>query len=65
MSNKFPFSERGFQHFIGYKDAKTIKHLNIFLPKKTAYRKDFDETKYTGDELLKNTIKFGKKLRIF
>ena len=34
VSNKFPFGERGFKHFIGYKDVKTIKHLNIFLPKK-------------------------------
>ena len=35
----------------------------------TAYRKDFDETKYMSFlikdyEVLKNTIKFAKKLRI-
>ena len=31
---------------IGYKDAKKIKHLLKFLPKMSAYRKDFDENKY-------------------
>ena len=35
----------------------------------TVYRKDFDETKYMSflmkdDELLKNTISFGKSLKI-
>ena len=35
----------------------------------SAYRKDFDETKYMSffikdDELLKNIIKFGKRLKI-
>ena len=63
VSNKFPFSERGFKHFIGYKDAKTIKHLNIFLPKKTAYRRDFDETKYTDDELLKKYNKIWEEVK--
>ena len=53
VSNKFPFGKRVFKHFIGYKYVKTIKHLNIYPPQKTAYRKGFDETKYTDDELLK------------
>ena len=37
---------------------KNIRHLCILLPKKSAYRKEFDETKYIfflmkDDELLK------------
>ena len=49
--------KKGFKYFIGYKDAKKIKPLCIFLPKMTSYRKDFDETKYISflikdDELL-------------
>ena len=31
--------------FIWYKDTKKIKPSCIFLPKMSAYRKDFDETK--------------------
>ena len=32
---------------MGYKDAeKIIRPLYIFLPKVSAYRKDFDETKH-------------------
>ena len=46
MSNKVPFGKRRFKYFIGYKDAKKIKPLCVLLPKMTAYRKDFDETKY-------------------
>ena len=57
MSNKVPFGKEGFKYFIGYKDAKKIKTLCIFLPKMIAYRENFDETKYTSfliedDELL-------------
>ena len=33
------------KYFLGYKDAKNIKPLCVFLPKMTAYRKVFDETK--------------------
>ena len=40
MSNKVPFGKKGFKYFIGYKDAKEIKRLFVFLPKMTAYRKD-------------------------
>ena len=46
VSNKVPFDKKRFKYFIGYKDAKKIKALCIFLPKMTAYRKDFDDTKY-------------------
>ena len=61
--------KKGFKYFIGYKDAKKIRSLCVFLLKMSAYRKDFDETKYMSffikdDELLKNMIKFGKRLKI-
>ena len=51
--------KRNFKYFIGYKDAKKIWTLCIFLPKISAYRKNFDETKFVpsfikDDELLKN-----------
>ena len=55
--NKVSFRKKGFKCFIGYKDAKKIRPLCILLPKMTAYRKDFDETKHMSflikdDELL-------------
>ena len=61
--------KKGFKYFIGYKDAKKIRPLCVFLLKMSTYRKDFDETKYMSffiknDELLKNMIKFGKRLKI-
>ena len=47
-SNKASFGKKkSFKYFIGYKDAKAIIPLGIFLPKKSAYRKDFDETKFS------------------
>ena len=46
VSNKVPFVKRRFKYFIGYKYAKTMKHLHLFLRKITAYKKDFDETKH-------------------
>ena len=36
----------GFKYFIGYKDSKKIRPLCIFVPKMSAYRKDFDDTRY-------------------
>ena len=46
VSNKVHFCKRGFKYIIGYKDAKKVKPLCTFLLKTSAYRKDFDETKY-------------------
>ena len=37
--------KKGFKYFIDYKYAKKIRPLCIFLPKMSAYRKEFDETK--------------------
>ena len=46
ISTKISFDEKGFKYFIGYKDAKKVRHLCTFLLKMSAYRIDFDETKY-------------------
>ena len=46
VSNKISFGKKGFKYFIGFKDAKKIRPLCLFLPKMTAYRKDIDKTKY-------------------
>ena len=45
VSNKVSFSKKGFKYFIGYKDAKKFRPSCTFLPKLSAYRKDFDEIK--------------------
>ena len=57
VSNKVSFGKKVFKYLIGYKDSKNIRPLYILLPKMTANRKDFDETKYISflikdDELL-------------
>ena len=44
VSNRVPFGKKGFKYFIGYKNSKKIRPLCIFLPKMSAYRRDFDET---------------------
>ena len=46
VPNQVSFGKKEFKYFIGYEDAENIKPLCIFLPKMTAYRKDFDETKH-------------------
>ena len=46
VSNKVSFGEKDFKYFFHYKDAKKIKPLCTFLPKMSAYRRDFNETKY-------------------
>ena len=57
VSNKVSFVKIGLKYFIGYKNDKKIRPLCIFLPKMSACRTDFDETKYISffirdDELL-------------
>ena len=39
------FSKKDFKYFNGSKDAKKTRPFCIFLPKMSAYRKDFDKTK--------------------
>ena len=55
VCNKVSFGKKCFKYFIGYKDAKKIESLCIILPKKSTYRKDFDETKYISF-LIKNNL---------
>ena len=45
VSNKVSSGKKAFKYFICYKDAK-IRPLCIFLPKMSAYRRDFDEYMY-------------------
>ena len=61
VSNKILFGKNVFKYFIGYKDAWKNRPLCIFPQnihkEKTAFRKDFDETKFMPflikyDELL-------------
>ena len=57
VSNKVSFGRKGFKYFIGCKDAERIRPLCIYLPKMSAYRRDFEEIKYMSflikdDELL-------------
>ena len=61
--------KKDFKHFIGYKDGKKNKPLCIFLPKMSAYRKDFHETKYMSllvkdDELLEKYNEISEKVKI-
>ena len=69
VSNKLPFSKEDFIYFIGYKDTKKIRPLCKFCPKMYIFRRDFDETKcmyllIKEENVLKNQMKFGKKLAI-
>ena len=48
VSNEVSFGKKGFKCFIGYKDAKKIRPVCIFLIKVSAYRRYFDETKYVS-----------------
>ena len=55
--NNVSLGKKGFKYFTGYKDAKQITSLCMFLPKVGTYRGDFDETNYMSflikdDELL-------------
>ena len=43
--DKASFAEKNLNNLLATK-IKKIRHLCIFHPKTTAYRKDFDETKY-------------------
>ena len=68
VSNKVSFGKKGFKYFIGYKEAKKFRPLCIFLPKMSAYRTDFDETKYMSflikdDELLETYNEIWEKVK--
>ena len=65
VSNKVSFSKKGFKCFIGYKDAKKVRPLCIFLPRMSAYWRDFDESKYMSffDKLLEKENEIWEKVR--
>ena len=44
-SNQVSFGKEDFKCFIGYKDGKQMRALCTFLPKLSAFRRDFDKTK--------------------
>ena len=46
VSNKVPFGKQDFKIFIGYKDALKIRPLCLFLPKMSAYRRNFGKNKF-------------------
>ena len=57
------------KYSIGYKEAKTIRPLCIFLRTMKAYRKGFDETKYISffiknDELVEKYDEIWKNVKI-
>ena len=66
VSNKISFGKKGPKYFIGYKDAEKL-NLYVFVPKMSAYRKDFDETKFISflikDDQLEYAVKFVKQLQ--
>ena len=68
VSNKASFGKKRFNYSIGYRDAKKIRPLGIFLPEINAYRRDFDETKYMfflikDDELLEKYNEIQEKVK--
>ena len=46
VSNKVPFCKKDFKCFVGYMVGEKVKLLCVMLPKMSAYRRCFDETKY-------------------
>ena len=53
MLYKISFSKKSFKYFIGYKNGKKVGPLCEMLPKMSACRSNFDETKYMSF-LIKN-----------
>ena len=46
LPNQGFFGKKYLKYSISYEDAKNIRPLCIFLPNMSAYRRDFDKTKY-------------------
>ena len=53
VSSMVPLSKKGLKYFIDYKDGKKFRPLCVTLPKMSAYRRDFNGTKYMSF-LIKN-----------
>ena len=45
ITNKVSFGKKDIKYFIGYNNPEKVRRLCIFLPKMSAYRRDFDKTK--------------------
>ena len=45
IANKVSFGKKDIKYFIGYNNPEKVRRLCIFLPKMSAYRRDFDKTK--------------------
>ena len=68
VSSKIFFGKKGFKYFIGNKDANKIRPLYIFLPKMSAYTRDFAKTKCMSflikdEKLLEKYTEIWRKLR--
>ena len=46
VSNRVSFGKKSFKFSIGHKSDRKARLLCIMLPKMSAYKRDFDETKY-------------------
>ena len=53
MCNNVTFGKKGLKYFIEYKEGKKLRPLCVMLPKKSTYKRNFHETKYTSF-LIKN-----------
>ena len=61
-------NKNSFKYFIGYNDNDNIRPLCIRLPQMTGYARKFDENATMSfivkdKKLLKNILKYGKKLK--
>ena len=69
VSKEEPYgTKNSFKYFIGYNDNDVIRPLCIRLSQMTGYGKKFEFNlimyfKISDKELLKNSIKYGKKLK--
>ena len=70
VSKKEPYgTKNSFKYFIGYNDNDVIRPLCIRLSQMTGYARKFDKNvtmsfKVNNKQLLKITIKCGKKLKV-
>ena len=58
-SNQVSFAKKDFKYFICYKNSRKIRSLCKFLPKMSAYRRDFGETKYVSFLIKKIFFEIG------
>ena len=68
VCNKISLGKKGFKYFVGYNNARKIRPLCMYLPKMSACRRDFDETKCTSflikdDKLLEKYNEVWEKVK--